>query len=225
MANLKVEVSLDFLNDTPEDKVSMGDNILAAIVEPVIAAKLSALPVALVLLTSGNTLLRTAIGTASSGDHSAVASRNLLEAKWNDYYRETGKYVGQVAKGDKSFILSCGFPATAEVSVPTPETVELVNFIVKPTDKSGDALVTMDGQKQAAGYLVGLFPVGTSFTQIGGTITIKKGDFICYLAVNTHHTITMQGLPSEQLLKAFALAFNLKGLGPITGTAKDIKLL
>ena len=225
MANLKVEVSLDFLNDTPEDKVSMGDNILLAIVDPVIAAKLIALPVSVVLLTSANSLLRTAIGIASSGDHSAIAAKNLLEAKWDDYYRETGKYIGQIAKGDKAFILSCAYKATADTSVPTPVTVELVNFMVKPTDKSGDALVTMDGQKQAAGYLVGLFPSGTSFTQIGGTITISKGDFVCYITVNTHHTITMQGLPSAQTLKAFALAFNLKGLGPITGTARDIRVL
>ena len=225
MSTRKVDASLAFLSDSPSDKISMGENAVIVMAEKEQSDRLPNLPITIVALTQLNTDFKGFYQAALGGDHKAIAARNLEEAKWNDAYRLTAKYVGQETKGDKSFILACGFQATTDVTTPTPETTVITNLNVKATDKSGDALVKMDGQNQAAGYMVGLFPVGTTMTQDGGTITITNGTFKCYLTVNTHHLITMQGLPSGEILRAFALAFNLKGLGPITGTANDVRPL
>ncbi len=223
MSNLTVKGSFDFLNDSPEDKVSMGDNVVACIAVPAVAAKLINVPITVVQLTLLTTLLRADISLAASGDHSAIAKRVKSEAKWDDGYVSLVEFVNQIGKGDKAFILSCGLKATAEVTTPTPMPEALVNLIAKPTEKTGEIVFTNDAQKQAAAFLYGAFPVGTSVTVSGNTITIANGTFTCYLSPNTHHTATIQGLPSDIPFKVAGLAFNLKGTGPLTLTAKNVK--
>ena len=221
--NRKVEVSLGFVNDSPSDKVTMGDVVVAAIADPVIAAKLINQPVTVAALTLLTSELKEGNKNAASGDHTAISNRNALAAKWDDGYVLMGKFINLVADGDKTFILSCGYPITAEVTTPTPVPEVLVNLIAKPTEKTGEIVFSNDAQKQAAAFLYGAFPVGTTVTVSGNTITITNGTFTCYLSPNTHHTTTMQGLPSGVPFKAVGLAFNLKGTGPLTLTAKDVK--
>jgi len=221
--NRKVEVSLGFVNDSPSDKVTMGDVVVAAIVDPTIAAKLTKQPITVAALTSLTADLKQGNKDAAGGDHSAIANRNALARKWDDGYVDMGKFINIVANGDKAFILSCGYPITAEVTTPTPEPEALINLMAKPTEKTGEIVFTNDAQKQAAAFLYGAFPVGTSVTVSGNTITITNGPFTCYLSPNTHHTTTMHGLPSDVPFKVVGLAFNLKGTGPLSLTAKNVK--
>jgi len=223
MANLTVRASSDFSVDSPEEKVSNGEIIVTLIAEPAQAARLTNLTITGAALTALNVGLKQGIKDAADGGHSAIAARNALEAKWVDGFQELVKDVNLVGEGDKAFILSCGLRVTSEMSVPTPEAEIVVNLSAKPTEKTGEIIFSNDKQKQAAAYLYGAFPAGTIITQNGSTITITNGSFSCYLSPNTHQTTTMQGLPSDVPFIAAALAFNLKGLGPVTFTAKVVR--
>lgn len=223
MSILKVDASSDFSGDSPEDKISNGDIIVAAIAEPAQAARLTDLPITVVDLTLLTTNLRQGVKDAADGGHSAIANRNALEAKWDDGYKLLIKYVNQVANHDKAFILACGLKATSEASVPTPEAEVVVNLIVDSTKKTGEIVFSNDAQKQASAYLYGAFPAGTIITQNGSTLIITNGSFTCYLSPNTHHKTSMEGLPSGVPFIAAVLAFNLKGLGPVTFAAKVVK--
>ena len=216
---IKVNVSLDFLNGTPAEKLVKGEEVVTGI--PTQSARLPNLPFLVSVLITLNADLKDAVKTAAGGGHAAVSAKNDMIAKWDDAYKLTALYVNSMANGDKTFILATGFDATSDERVSRGNVEVLDSFTATPAPTGSSVELDSAKQANAQGVLMIVAPQGVAVKKVGEAVLITIGTSTVYVTVNTHHGATVHGLTAGQLMSAFGLAFNLNGMGPISKTGND----
>ncbi len=217
MSAITGDVSYEFLDGTPTEKVTYGrgqTNKLGINVSIFGSPK-----VPLIDYNAANDLLETTEQHWNDdGGHANVVARNNAEKAWDKLAKKETYYVGGMANGDEAIMIKGGCTITKTNSTPTPKPNPIINPKFSRIDgSSGCAHFESDHDKlvvvESFVYIVG---TGT-FNVVNDQLVIGPGAVIVAMKADTHRKTDITGLPIKQDLNGWIYSINAAGAGHISG--------